>query len=270
MRNMLSPRFPRLFSLASLTGAAIMLAATAAHAQQAVAEPGAAEANAQASRWALGAGVGIERSPYAGYGNKTRALPLLMYNGRYFSFAGTTADLKLGAAGPVGFTLRARYADDGYEGSDAPILNGMDKRKGGFWIGASALWRNPYADLSLEWLTDASGNSHGQTVKLQAEHRFTAGRFTLSPYLGVNWMSSDYVDYYFGVRQNEATARRAAYQGSSTANLIGGLRTDYSLTSSQSMFLDLRVTRYGSGITDSPLVDRSNSPSARLGYLYRF
>jgi outer membrane protein len=67
----------------------------------------------------------------------------------------------------------------------------MEKRKGGFWLGGAALWRNPYADLSLEWLADASGNSHGQTVKLRAEHRFKSGRFTLVPYLGVNWMSSD-------------------------------------------------------------------------------
>lgn len=259
-----------LFRFSHLACAAALLASGAAHAQQGAAQPAAADPDAQEGQWALGAGVGVERSPYTGYGNKTRALPLLMYNGRYFRFAGTTADLKLGALGPVGFTLRARYADDGYDGSDAPILNGMEKRKGGFWLGASAMWRNPWADLSLEWLADASGNSHGQTVKLQAEHRFTAGRFTLAPYLGVNWMSSDYVDYYFGVRQNEVTAQRRAYQGSSTANLVGGLRTDYRFTQSQSMFLDLRMTRYGSGITDSPLVDRSNSPSARIGYLYRF
>ncbi|WP_432239256.1 MipA/OmpV family protein [Herbaspirillum robiniae] len=255
-----------LFRLSPLACAALMLASQAAHAQQ----TDAAEAGAQQSRWGLGAAVGTERSPYAGYGNKTRALPLLMYNGQYFRFVGTTADFKLGAAGPVAFTLRAKYADDGYDGSDAPILNGMEKRKGGFWLGASALWRNPLADLSLEWLADASGNSHGQTLKLQAEHRFKAGNFTLAPYLGVNWMSSDYVDYYFGVRQNEVTAQRAFYQGSSTANLVGGLRTDYRMTPSQSIFLDLRMTRYGSGITDSPLVDRSTSPSVRAGYLYRF
>jgi outer membrane protein len=264
MRNMLS-------RLAPLAGAALMLLALpAAHAQQPTAQPAAAEPDAQEGQWGLGAAVGVERSPYKGYGNKTRALPLLMYNGRYFRFVGTTADLKLGSAGPVAFTLRARYADDGYDGSDAPILNGMEKRKGGFWAGASALWRNPYADLSLEWLADASGNSSGQTLKLQAEHRFKAGNFTLAPYLGVNWMNSNYVDYYFGVRQNEVTAQRAFYHGGSTANLVGGLRTDYRMTPSQSLFLDLRMTRYGSGITDSPLVDRSTSPAVRAGYLYRF
>ncbi|MBV8624152.1 MAG: MipA/OmpV family protein, partial [Herbaspirillum sp.] len=84
------------------------------------------------------------------------------------------------------------------------------------------------------------------------------------------WMNSNYVDYYFGVRQNEVTAQRAFYQGSSTANLVGGLRTDLRMTQSQSLFLDLRLTRYGSGITDSPLVDRNHAAAVRAGYLYRF
>lgn len=260
MSNRLSARLP-------LACATLLMLPLLAHGQQsAAAEP----TSDNASQWALGAGVGVERSPYTGYGNRTRALPLLMYNGPRFRLFGTTADLKLGAVGPVGFSLRAQYTDEGYESSDAPILNGMEKRKGSFWLGGAALWRNPYADLSLEWLADASGNSHGQTVKLRGEHRFKSGRFTLAPYLGVNWMSSDYVDYYFGVRSNEVRAGRAFYQGSSTANLVGGLRTDWQMTSSQSLFLDLRVTRFGSGITDSPLVDRSSAAAVRAGYLYHF
>ncbi|EJN03572.1 MipA/OmpV family protein [Herbaspirillum sp. YR522] len=251
--------------LFALTTLATLLALPAAYAQQ-----GTATTDPQASTWALGAAAGVEQSPYRGYGNKTRALPWLMYNGSRLRFAGTTADLKLGSLGPVSFDLRAKYADDGYEAGDAPVLSGMEERKGGFWAGAHAMWRNPYADLSLEWLTDASGHSSGQTVKLLAEHRFKSGRFTFVPYLGANWMSSNYVDYYFGVRQNEATAQRAAYRGGSTTNLLGGLRTDYSLTQSQSLFLDVRMTHFGSGITDSPLVDRSHAAAVRAGYLYRF
>ncbi len=259
---------PRLSFIPALACAALLWLPLAAQAQQAQ------QANPQddpaQGQWALGAGASVEQSPYAGYGNRSRALPLLMYNGPRFRLVGTTADLKLGAAGPVGFALRAQYADEGYEGSDAPILNGMDKRNSSFWLGGVALWRNPYADLSLEWLADASGNSRGQTLKLRAEHRFNTGRLTLTPYLGVNWMNSNYVDYYFGVRQDEVTSQRAFYQGSSTANLVGGLRTDLHMTESQSLFMDLRLTRYGSGITDSPLVDRNHAAAVRVGYLYRF
>ncbi|WP_034296658.1 MipA/OmpV family protein [Herbaspirillum sp. RV1423] len=224
----------------------------------------------QEPTWGLGIGVGVQRSPYRDFGNKTRALPVILYNSEHFRVAGTTADVKLGSVGSFDFTLRAKYSDEGYKSGDASVLNGMDERKDGFWLGASAAWRTPFARLTLEWLKDASGNSGGQTVKLGAERGFTSGRVKFTPHLGVAWMNSDYVDYYYGVKQSEVAATRAAYSGKSTTNASLGLRTDYSLTAAQSLFLDLSVTHYGSAITDSPLVDRSTSPSLRLGYIYKF
>jgi MipA family protein len=49
-----------------------------------------------------------------------------------------------------------------------------------------------------------------------------------------------------------------------------GLRVDYRLSARQNVFLDLRSTRLGDGIADSPLVDRSTQTGLRVGYLYRF
>jgi outer membrane protein len=84
--------------------------------QSATTEP-AAESGSQ---WALGAGVGVERSPYAGYGNRTRALPLLMYNGPRFRLLGTTADPKLGAVGRSASPLRAQYATTAIRAATRP------------------------------------------------------------------------------------------------------------------------------------------------------
>jgi len=145
----------------------------------------------------------------------------------------------------------------------------MDERKDGFHLGGTATWRAPFAKFTLEWLK-AAGNSNGQTVKLGAERGFTTGRVRLTPHLGVTWMNNEYVNYYYGVKSSEVSSTRAAYNGKSTANVDAGVRADYSLTTAQSVFLDLSVTHYGSGITDSPLVDRSTSPSLRLGYVYKF
>src|SRR5450830_1635621 len=220
--------------------------------------------------WGLGLGVGVQRSPYRGYGTKTRALPILLYNSEHFRVVGTTADWKLGSVSQFDFALRAKYSNGaGYKSGDAPILNGMDERKDGFWLGGAAAWRAPLAKFTLEWLK-AAGNSKGQTVKLGAERGFTVGSVKLTPHLGVAWMNNDYVNYYYGVKSTEVRSTRAAYTGKSTTNASVGLRTDYSLTAAQSMFLDLSVTHYGSGITDSPLVDRSTAPGLRLGYIYKF
>ena len=242
-----------------------------AQAQEQEAGSGEAAQNAQNAEptWALGAGVAIRRSPYRDYGNKTNALPIILYNGKYFRVAGPMVDFKLATVDQFNFTLRAKYANDGYKSGDASVLNGMDERKDGFWLGGAAAWRAPFAKFSLEWLK-AAGNSDGQTIKLGVERGFAVGRVKLTPHLGVAWMNNDYVNYYYGVKQSEATARRVAYTGKSTVNTSFGVRTDYGLTANQSVSLDLGVTHYGSGITDSPLVDRSTSPSVRLGYIYKF
>lgn len=222
------------------------------------------------SKLSLGLGAGIARSPYRDYGNKTSALPLLIYDSKYFHFAGTGADFKLGSYQQFDFTLRAKYSNDGYQSSDAAILNDMHERKDAIWLGGTAVWHAPWAKLTAEWLKDASGYSQGQTFKLNAERGFRLGRVLLTPHLGVAWYDKNDVDYYYGVRQDEATASRSAYTGKSTINTSIGLRTGLRLTTTQSLFLDATATHLGSGITDSPLVDHATVPSLRMGYLYQF
>jgi outer membrane protein len=254
-------------------GFALLAAAAAAvpaMAQTAGAADDAAAQNSSASHWGLGLAASVERSPYRDYGNKTRVLPLITYDGPRFRLQGTTADLKLGSLSSVDFSLRAKYSGEGYSSGDAAILNGMEDRKSSFWAGGAAIWRSPLARISLEWLGDVSGNSSGQTLRLGAERGFSFGKARLTPHLGASWLSSNYTDYYYGVRQSEATSARRAYSAGSTVNLTAGLRVDYALTASQSLIMDASVTRYGSAISDSPLVDRSSSPALRLGYLYKF
>jgi outer membrane protein len=222
------------------------------------------------AQWSLGLGGGIARSPYRGYGYQSSALPLLVYDSQRLHFFGTAADLKLGSLQQFDFTLRAQYSGDGYQSNDAAILNNMAERKYALWFGGSATWRAPWARLTAQWLKDGSGHSHGQTFRLNAERGFRLGRVMLTPHLGVTWYDKNYVDYYYGVRQDEANAARNAYTGKPTVNTSIGLRTGLSLSAAQSVFLDASATHLGSGITDSPLVDRATVPSVRMGYLYQF
>ncbi len=223
------------------------------------------------SQWSLGAGIGIQRSPYRGVGNETNAIPLLGFQNRYVRLFGTTFDAKLPSAGPVDFSIRARYAlGDGYKSSDSSYLSGMDKREGGLWLGLATTWHSGVADVSLEWMR-ALGKSKGNRIKLAVERSFEAGnRIQITPYAGVQWSDSKDVDYYFGVKDSEVNTERARYEGKSTTSVNAGIRIDYALTRHQNLFLDVGLQRWGSGVTDSPLVQRSTSPSLRMGYLYRF
>lgn len=197
--------------------------------------------------------------------------PALIYESARFRVAGTTADWKLAEPGTLTFALRARYSlADGYEADDAPILDGMEERKGRFWAGGAVTWRTDLADVSLDVMKDASGDSKGTQVRFGVEHSFRAGRFGYAPRASVIWADSKYVDYYYGVRPGEARSDRSAYQGASTTSFQLGLRVSYLIDRHHSLFADGSVTMLGNGMKDSPLVDRSTVPVFFAGYLYRF
>lgn len=251
---------PPLRLISSLCAATALCSAGVALAQPATESP-----------WGVGLGTSTKHKAYAGMGTSTTVIPLISYENRWVRFAGPLLDIKLPTQGAVSLTLRARYAfEDGYEASDAPVLSAMAERKASVWLGASALWRSSMADLSVEWLGDASGHSKGQRLRLAAEKSWRVGQFVLAPRLAVQWHDRKSVNYYYGVRDSEARAGRAAYAGRATTHTELGLRTAYTLAPQQSVYADLSATRLGSAVRNSPLVGRSTETALRLGYLYRF
>ncbi|WP_175876795.1 MipA/OmpV family protein [Burkholderia sp. BCC0097] len=220
------------------------------------------------THWGLGAGVGIEPSAYRGDGTRVLPFPLVYFDNKWVQAIGTTVDLKIGNWSGVNVALRGQFSlFDGYSGSDAPILNGMEKRKGALWYGPALSWSTSFGTFSGSFLL---GGNKGERAKIGFEKAFALGAFSITPHVGAEWLSNKYVDYYYGVRPSEARAWRAAYSAGSAVNMSAGTRVDYRLTKQQTMFVDVGVSRLGDGITDSPLVGRRFIPEARIGYMYRF
>jgi len=222
------------------------------------------------SRWGLGVAAAVTQKPYRDIENKTTGLPLISYESSWASVTLPRADLKLYSGDSISLRLRARFAGDGYDASDSPFLSGMEDRKASLWLGGAAIWRTDIATFTGELLGDAMGNSKGKRLKLQADRRFAAGSFGFTPRIAAEWLDSKYVDYYYGVRAEEALADRAHYVGQSTANVEVGLRMDYSPSQKHSLFVDVGTTQFGKGIKDSTLVDRTGQATVSAGYLYRF
>lgn len=223
-----------------------------------------------ASQWGIGLGVDVQRKAYRGMDRDTQGIPLLYFENDRVRVLGPSVELKLPSAGPVAFRLKARYSLDGYEASDSAYLAGMAERKDGVWVGAEAIWHTPFVNLRAELMGDASGHSDGRQFRLQADRRFGYGKFSFTPRLAALRLDRKYVGYYYGVTASEAVPGRPQYGGDATVNMEAGLRIDYALSPRQNVFLDLRGTRLGDGIRDSPLVERSGQTGLRVGYLYRF
>ncbi|WP_346730537.1 MipA/OmpV family protein [Caballeronia sp. dw_19] len=219
------------------------------------------------THWGLGAGVGLGESPYKGYGSKVTPIPLIYFDDKWVHALGTTLDLKIGKWSSVLFTLRAQYSLDGYTGADAPILNGMQNRKGAFWLGPALAWHTGYGTLSGDVLT---GGNKGQKANIGFAKALEYGSFSFEPHIGAEWLSSKYVDYYYGVRSSEVRADRPAYTGKASYNVSVGAKLDYRFTRKQLVTFDVGVKHLSSGITDSPLVGKRYIPEVRLAYIYEF
>jgi MipA family protein len=226
---------------------------------------------ADATHWGLGLAFGTRSRPYAGLDRDTSVVPLVFYNNSWLRVAGTGAELKLANVGGFSFGLGARLGFGGYSASDSSALTGMDERKRGFWLGPSVNWRTPIADFSLDALGDVTGASSGVRIHTGAQKTWLfASRWSISPRIGATWLSADYVDYYYGVKDTEATADRPQYSGRATVELDTGVRLGVLLAPHHSMFVDVDGTHYGHGVTDSPIVDKTTQLGGRIGYVYRF
>ena len=225
----------------------------------------------EGSRMGLGLGVVSEVSAYRGVGTDTKVVPMFMFENSYVRVFGPNLDLKLPSAGPVSFALTAKYDENGYKASDATELQGMAEREGGFWLGAKAKWDTPWAELSATALGDASNKSSGQQLELEASKSFGLGnRVRLEPHLALTWLDSSYVDYYYGVGAGEAKTGRAAYTGTSTVNTELGLRLKTNLAPGHMVMMDVKHTLLGSGIKNSPLVDRNGVSTVFVAYVHQF
>jgi outer membrane protein len=254
-----------------------LLAAVTAGAseQDASADPGSPD-EAHSYGWGLGLGAISKQQSYTGIGRDTLVVPLIYFENRWVQLLGPRLELKLpdlewGKDQQLSFGASIELDGSGYRGSDAPILNGMAKRKDGILAGPSAKWSNPFADVSAVWLRDASGASKGQQFRFGLERSFHVGEhFMFTPSATAIWLDSKYANYYYGVRNAEARADRPTYAVDSTLNMELSLRTDWLVDEHQAVFMSLGYTALGSEIKDSPLTDRAGETRVFMGYLYRF
>lgn len=230
----------------------------------------------QESSWGLGIGVMSSQKAYTDIDSDTNVIPFIAFENKYIEVLGPNLKYKLPSfelndSNKFNFGIVGKYDFSDIDPSETPILNGMEERKGSFWGGVQAEWESDYAEVSIEWLSDVSGDSKGNMFNLGIEKTWHFGEnYTLTPRVLFSWVDKKYVDYYYGVRANEVTSNRFFYQGDSTLNTEISLRGGYMFNEKHMVFLDVAVTSLGTEIKDSPLVDSSTESQVTLAYVYRF
>jgi outer membrane protein len=216
----------------------------------------------------LGAGA-LSMPKYAGGAtNNTRFVPLVM--GEYEE----TAYLHLDRAGvrlwhtddkkiAIGIAAQPRF---GFYAKDGDRLAGMSARHDAVEGGAAFEWELPQFSLSVAYFTDWSDTSGGQSLQFSIDHQLIdEGPWDLSAYLDLDYANANIVQYYFGVRANEATATRPAYQPGAAVNSSLGFTGAYKLNKDYALLFGGEVTALGATAAASPIVQRRTGLMSYFG-----
>lgn len=138
-------------------------------------------------------------------------------------------------------------------------------------------WRTPENYfIHLNYFRDIGNVSNGDSVALSFSRHiiFPQGLFNhpclLIPSIALEWESTRLVDYYYGVRPEEATPDRPVYAGRDTVNGGARLTGFYLINKSWTVFAGVHAAVFGRGIAESPIVTRRYTTRGYIGSAWLF
>ena len=218
--------------------------------------------------WLFGAGVAVTNPGYVGYSRQITPVPLIFFHYGRFFFAGISGGYLLDNGEHYRLALVVTPTLNRLSSSDSPQLAGIHSRQWSLSGGANLETFGDWGHLNIGLFHDLLDRNNGTSANLGYRFPFHVGDWTLSPGVGLRWESANLVNYYYGVSPAEARPGRPAYSpGSDTSpNVDFGVST--AISEHWQFRGDLSYQRFGAAIHDSPIVDRSGSPTIFIGFIY--
>ncbi|WP_457748258.1 MipA/OmpV family protein [Sulfurimonas sp.] len=223
----------------------------------------------------IGAGPYFQSEPYKGASTLVLPSPVIFFDnsvvyarwsrfGVYF-----LGDKKENFSWGLSLTVQPRTL--GYKASDSDYLKGMHNRdstlEGG--IAFSAGYKNStYIEIML--LADVLSKYNSWISQIEVGDTYKVGNFTLYPSAVVLYQPRKFVDYYYGVKNSEATLNRPAYTPNGGFSFAVQTYVKYPLTQKLSAFLNLRADRIPNSAYNSPLVNNKFIYSGLASLMYTF
>ena len=219
----------------------------------------------------LGAALRVEPSPYRGGGTRLDVLPLYLYEGEHLYLHSYRAGLKFGFGSDQRLDLFLSNRFESFPVERVPAsLAGMSARVPETDFGLSYEQRFAWAKVFGEVLRDVSGNSGGAEWRLGTGTDRRRGRLKLAPYFTLAARDARLNDYYYGVRDSEATPARPAYQPGAGVNATLGLNARYDLTDRWRFLAGVYATQWAGGVRRSPIVEDRVQLAGFGGFAYEF
>ena len=218
-----------------------------------------------------GAGVITSASPYAGVDARTAAIPFLSLAYKDIYIQGVEAGCRFLKKGGWTLAVVASPRFMGYESDDSTALNGMRDRRMSMDAGLKA--EHALAGnlaMSAKVVADVLSRSDGMEYELALRYPVKGRIFRLVPSAGIRYQTEPMVDYYYGVRDDEARAGRAAYEPRGALNPFANLVFSGGISRRLIVMAMLGIESLGPDIRKSPIVDESHTWTAAAGLTYKF
>ncbi|MEM9315316.1 MAG: MipA/OmpV family protein [Pseudomonadota bacterium] len=230
--------------------------------------------------WSLGFAYTWQDSIYAGESYRTDFMPSFVYTGETF-FLDTTdfgwhaidnARWQLDIFGSYfiqGYNDHTFFSDTGEVRDEDDPLKGME-RKNALEGGLELTRKTRVGRLGLQLRHDIDGVHNGSEYRARWAKVYRHGPWQLEPWAEFRYLSSEKADYYFGVREEEATDTREAYRVSGTTAWGVGLGARYTAWDQHHFTANLGYRSYSDEIVDSPIVTEDAVASVNVAYRYEF
>jgi outer membrane protein len=222
----------------------------------------------------IGIGGQWENAQYKGTDDEIEVVPFMRYENGMFelrAYDGITASLTPFESNGFYLSALGTYnMGEGYDPDDSTFLKGMDTLDDTFSAGLTMGKKMGKWEVSLQGLQDVSGKHDGQEISLELSRHIDMGSFSMRPAINATWMSSDMVDYYYGVETHEVRSDRPLYSPDASFEFGAQVLFEQELTDHFSIIGYVDLTLPGSEITDSPLVNEDYELTGVIGLGYTF
>lgn len=223
-------------------------------------------------RWSLGLGAVSSPKPYKGADAELMPIPFLELSYKRFYFQGIRFGCKVVDGDELDLDVRARYRFAGYSPDDSPYLAGMAERQGTVDGGVALEWRRGRFAVTTSAFVDLLGRSNGAELGVDASwaQPFADRKLLLTPSIGIEWQGAGLVDYYYGVRPEEALPGRPAYEGEAMLTTRAALSLLWRASPRVAVLALVRADLLDADVRDSPIVDENRAVFGMAGFTYRF
>ncbi len=203
----------------------------------------------------VGLGVVTMQQPYKGTKGKVLLLPYLEAKHKGFYIRGLETGYEYAMDGGFTFGGFAKGRLDGYKGSDSDDLNGMQERTYALEGGIKASFGSYDAGrVSAFASNDISGVHNGYELGVEYSKMFIHEKSTIIPYVSLKKESKKLTDYYYGVKNSEATPQRAEYSPKGAVNTEIGVRYMYKVSDNIDFIGGASYAKLDEEIHKSPIV----------------